>query len=49
MATKTLSKDDILDAIAALWTAHRISNGTAETLPDPPPRDEVGRPMEIVF
>jgi predicted RNase H-like nuclease len=46
---KDLADDDIVDAIAGLWTAHRIANGTAEALPSPPPRDETGLPMQIVF
>jgi predicted RNase H-like nuclease len=28
--------DDVLDAAAAAWSAHRIATGTAHTLPDPP-------------
>jgi predicted RNase H-like nuclease len=44
-----VADDDILDAIAALWTAHRIAAGTAETLPASPPRDATGLPMQIVF
>jgi predicted RNase H-like nuclease len=28
--------DDVLDAGAAAWTAHRIATGVAESLPDPP-------------
>ena len=44
-----LADDDIIDAIAGLWTAHRVADGTAETLPDSPPLDETGLPMEIVF
>jgi len=46
---KGVAPDDILDAIAALWTAHRIAEGTARTLPASPPRDETGLPMQIVF
>ncbi len=46
---KELADDDVVDAIAGLWTAHRIADGTAETLPASPPRDETGLPMEIVF
>ena len=46
---KDLAADDILDAIAGLWTAHRIATGAAETLPASPPRDETGLPMEMVF
>ena len=40
--------NDILDAIATLWTAHRILDGMAETLPPSPPQDEAGLPMRIV-
>lgn len=46
---KHLADDDILDAIAGLWTAHRIADGTAETLPTAPPCDGTGLPMEMVF
>ena len=28
--------DDVFDAAAAAWSAHRIASGTAQTLPDPP-------------
>jgi predicted RNase H-like nuclease len=28
--------DDVLDAAAAAWTAHRIATGVARTLPEPP-------------
>ena len=28
--------DDVLDAAAAAWSAHRIATGTARSLPDPP-------------
>ena len=40
--------DDLLDAFAALWTARRISKGTAITLPAMPTRDRFGLPMEMV-
>lgn len=40
--------DDLLDALAALWTAERIARGQALTLPADPPRDEHGLRMEIV-
>ncbi|MEM9174771.1 MAG: DUF429 domain-containing protein [Myxococcota bacterium] len=46
---KDVADDDILDAIATLWTAHRILDGSCERLPDPPPKDETGLPMQIVF
>jgi predicted RNase H-like nuclease len=32
--------DDVLDAAAAAWSAHRIALGVAETLPHPPERAE---------
>jgi predicted RNase H-like nuclease len=44
-----LADDDILDAVAALWTAHRIADGRAERLPASPPRDEHRLAMQIVF
>jgi predicted RNase H-like nuclease len=34
--------DDVLDAAAAAWSAHRIAVGVAETLPHPPKRVEKG-------
>jgi predicted RNase H-like nuclease len=44
-----LADDDILDAIAALWTATRIAEGRARTLPAAPPVDATGLRMEIVY
>lgn len=41
--------DDIHDAFAALWTAERIKNGTAERLPEQPPCDDKGLCMEMWF
>lgn len=46
---KHLADDDILDAIAALWTAQRIADGSFEALPESPPIDDSGLPMQIVF
>jgi predicted RNase H-like nuclease len=46
---KDLADDDILDAIALLWTAHRIAEGKHATLPESPPTDATGLPMRIVF
>lgn len=46
---KDVADDDILDAIAALWSATRIVRGQAGTLPEEPPVDSSGRPMEIVY
>jgi predicted RNase H-like nuclease len=40
--------DDVLDAFAALWTAQRILEGTAITLPPHPIGDGTGLVMEIV-
>ncbi|MEA2339505.1 MAG: hypothetical protein QOE82_3512 [Thermoanaerobaculia bacterium] len=42
------SNDDIADAFAALWTARRIVNGAAQTLPSEPPLDSRGLPMRMV-
>jgi predicted RNase H-like nuclease len=44
-----VADDDILDAIAALWTATRIAEGRARTLPERPPVDATGLRMEIVY
>jgi len=41
--------DDILDAIAAAWTARRHAEGRSGCLPDVPLTDEVGLRMEIVY
>ena len=38
--------DDVLDAAAAAWSAHRIATGVAESLPDPPELVD-GRPVAI--
>ena len=46
---KDLADDDILDAIALLWTAHRIAKGQHSTMPESPPKDETGLPMRIVY
>ena len=44
-----LADDDILDAMATLWTAKRIADGTARSLPEDPPLDATGLPMRIVY
>lgn len=46
---RDVADDDILDAIAALWTATRIADGRARTLPKTPPVDATGLRMEIVY
>lgn len=48
-ARRGVGDDDILDAIAALWTATRIAEGRARTLPAIPPVDTTGLRMEIVY
>jgi len=40
--------DDLLDAAAAAWSAHRIAVGEAESLPDPP-QVLAGRPVAIWY
>lgn len=48
--TRTLVEaDDVLDAFAALWSARRILNGTAECLPVLPLHDELGLRMAIYY
>jgi predicted RNase H-like nuclease len=42
-------EDDVLDALAVLWSARRIAAGRARRLPEAPERDARGLPMEIVF
>lgn len=41
--------DDTLDAGAAAWSARRIANGEAKTLPETPDRDEQGREIAIWY
>ncbi len=44
----TCTKDDVLDAFVALWTAERIANRISQTIPSDPPRDAFGLRMEMV-
>ncbi|HSF18800.1 MAG TPA: DUF429 domain-containing protein, partial [Vicinamibacteria bacterium] len=44
----TVARDDIVDAMAACWTAGRVLAGTAIRLPPEPLRDSRGLRMEIV-
>ncbi|HEX7154621.1 MAG TPA: DUF429 domain-containing protein [Thermoanaerobaculia bacterium] len=44
-----VADDDILDAFAALWTAERIHQGAAQSLPPQPPLDSAGLAMRIVY
>ena len=48
-AKHDVGDDDILDAIAALWTAARLAMGAARTLPESPVTDATGLRMEIVY
>jgi predicted RNase H-like nuclease len=49
ISRRSAADDDILDAFAALWTAGRIEQGTAVTLPHAdPPVDSVGLPMQML-
>jgi predicted RNase H-like nuclease len=41
--------DDVLDAIAAAWTASRFAQGQSGRLPVNPPRDSKGLRMEMVY
>jgi predicted RNase H-like nuclease len=47
-AAATAPLDDVLDAAAAAWSAHRIATGTARSLPDPPER-RAGRDVAIWY
>ena len=47
-AAASVPLDDVLDAAAAAWSAHRIALGTARSLPAPPERIE-GRDVAIWF
>jgi predicted RNase H-like nuclease len=40
--------DDVLDAAAAAWSAHRVSTGAARSLPEPPEVID-GQPVAIWF
>jgi predicted RNase H-like nuclease len=44
-----VADDDILDAIAVLWTATRIARGESRSLPEHPQSDALGLRMEIVY
>lgn len=41
------ARDDLLDAMAALWSAARIARGAAIRLPEAPETDDCGLPMVI--
>lgn len=41
--------DDLVDAAAAAWSAHRIARGEGQSLPDPPQRNRRGQQIAIWF
>jgi len=41
--------DDVLDAAAAAWSAHRVAIGTAACLPEMAEQDAEGRPVAIWY
>ncbi|WP_019064684.1 DUF429 domain-containing protein [Streptomyces prunicolor] len=41
--------DDVLDAAGAAWSAHRITRGTSDRVPEVPQLDAEGRAVEIRF
>jgi predicted RNase H-like nuclease len=43
----TAAPDDVVDAAAAAWSAHRIATGQARSLPNPPEHDADGRPVAV--
>lgn len=46
---RPVGADDVLDAIAAAWTARRFAEGRAGRFPAMPPVDERGLRMEMVY
>jgi predicted RNase H-like nuclease len=46
---KRVGVDDVLDAAAAAWSAHRIAGGMARSLPEAPGTDDRGRPITIWY
>ena len=46
---KGVAPDDVVDAAAVAWTAHRIASGAARSLPDPPERDADGRAVAVWY
>jgi len=49
LAGTRAGENDLLDALAALWSARRILEGKQTCLPSPPPRDTTGLPMRICY
>lgn len=49
LAGTRVKEDDMLDAFAVLWSAHRWASGNGVCLPSEPPLDACGLPMRITF
>jgi predicted RNase H-like nuclease len=45
---KDVADDDIMDAVAALWTAERIASATHDSLPNQETKDSLGLPMRMI-
>jgi predicted RNase H-like nuclease len=48
-AAGAVPTDDVLDAAAAAWSAHRIGGGVASSVPDPPEINERGQQLAIWY
>jgi predicted RNase H-like nuclease len=48
-AAGTVPTDDVLDAAAAAWSAHRIGGGVASSVPEPPEVNERGQQLAIWY
>jgi predicted RNase H-like nuclease len=48
-ARSAVAEDDVLDALAAAWTAARLARGEAECVVADPPRDAAGLRMEMWY
>ncbi len=48
-AAGAVPTDDVLDAAAAAWSAHRIGCGTARSVPDPPELNGRGQQLAIWY
>ncbi|MDP6631792.1 MAG: DUF429 domain-containing protein [Kiritimatiellia bacterium] len=44
---QTATDDDVVDALAAAWTARRIADGEAQRIPELPEKDARGLRMEM--
>ncbi len=49
LSVKNVARDDLIDALALVWTARRIARGEAEQLPGHPERDPMGIRMNIHY